>query len=106
MINSGLVAESILPNFPPTKHYVLGDLTMDIRNTYVVGESYMATELTYHKADRVETRYFKHYVYTLSEIKRLLARHGLQTIDVYNSTAQVAYELGDAQMYLVVKKRQ
>ncbi len=105
VINSGLVAESILPNFPLTKHYVLGDLTMDIQNAYVVGESYMATELTYTKADRVEKQYFKHYVYTLSEIKRLLARYGLQTIAVFNSTEQLPYQLGDAQIYLVAEKK-
>jgi SAM-dependent methyltransferase len=104
VINSGLVAESILPNFPVTKQFVLGGLTMDIRNTYVVEESYMATELTYHKGDRVEVHYFKHYVYTLSEIRRLLARHGLLTIAVYNSTEQQLYELGDGQMYLVAEK--
>ena len=104
VVNSGLVAESILPNFPQTKHYVLGDLTMDIRNEYVVGESYMATELTYTKGDHVEKQYFKHYVYTLSEIKRLLARFGLQTVAVYNSTEQQPYQLGDAQLYLVAQK--
>ncbi len=105
VINSGLVAESILPNFPKTKHFVLGDLTMDIRNEYVVGESYMATELTYTKADRVEKQYFKHYVYTLSETKRLLARYGLQTVAVYSSTEQQPYQLGDAQVYLVAEKQ-
>lgn len=104
VINSGLVAESILPNFPRTKHFVLGDLTMDIRNTYEVGESYMATELTYTQADRVEQHYFKHYVYTLAEIKRLLAGCGLQPVVVYNSTEQHRYDLGDAQMYLVAEK--
>jgi len=104
VINSGLVAESILPNFPKTKHYVLGDLTMDIRNEYVVGESYMATELTYAQANHIEKQYFKHYVYTLAEIKRLLARYGLQTVAVYNSTEQIPYELGDPQIYLVARK--
>jgi cyclopropane fatty-acyl-phospholipid synthase-like methyltransferase len=104
VLNSGLVAESILPNFPLTKHYVLGDLQMDIRNTYVVGDSCMATELTYSQADRVEKQYFKHYVYTLSSIKRLLARYGLETVAVYNSTEQLPYQLGDAQLYLVAQK--
>lgn len=105
VINSGLVAESILPNFPKTGHYVLGDLTMDISNAYVVGESYMATELTYTKEDRSETHYFKHYVYTLSEIRRLLASYGLRTIAVYNSTDKGTYQLEDRQIYLVAEKR-
>ncbi|AUD07220.1 class I SAM-dependent methyltransferase [Spirosoma pollinicola] len=104
VINSGLVAESILTHFPQTGHHVLGDLTMDIRNSYVIGESYMATELTYTKPDRTETHYFKHYVFTLSEIKRMLIQHGLRTIAVYNSTEKLDYHLGDQQMYLVAEK--
>lgn len=104
VINSGLVAESILPNFPKTGHYVLGDLTMDISNAYVIGDSYMATTLTYTKEDRSEVHRFKHYVYTLSEIKRLLSKHGLRTVAVYNSTEKLDYQLGDRQIYLVAEK--
>lgn len=105
VVNSGLVAESVLPNFPKTGHYVLGDLTMDINNAYVVNDSYMATELKYTRENRSETHCFKHYVYTLSEIKRLLASYGLRTIAVYNSTDKETYQLGDQQMYLVAEKQ-
>ncbi len=104
VVNSGLVAESILPNFPKTNRYVLGDLTMDITNSYVIDESYMATQLTYTKADRTEVHTFKHYVYTLSEIKRWLEQYGMQTVAVYNSTEMEPYKLGDQQMYLVAQK--
>ncbi len=105
VINSGLLAESILPNFPQTGHYVLGDLTMDINNTYVVDGSYMATELTYTKAGRVEKHQFKHYVYTFSAVKQLLAKHGLRIIAAYNSTKKGIYQLGDQQVYLVGEKQ-
>ena len=104
VINSGLVAESILPNFPKTHQVLLGDLIMDISNSYVVDESYMATEITYTKPGRSEVHRFKHYVYTLSEIKRLLERYGLRTIAVYKSTEKEMYQLGDQQIYLVAEK--
>ena len=104
VINSGMVAESRLPNFPKTGHYVLGDLTMDISNTYAINDSCMLTELTYTKGNQVEVHHFKHYVYTLAEIKRLLKRHNLQTIAVYKSTDRMDYQLGDQQMYLVAEK--
>ncbi len=105
IINSGLVAESILPDFPKTGHYPLDGITMDISNEYLVGESCMATELTYTKGSQTEVHRFKHYVYTLSEIKRLLAKHGLQTVAVYKSTEKLTYQLGDKQIYLVAEKR-
>ena len=104
VINSGMVAESRLPNFPKTGHYVLDELTMDISNSYAVGDSCMLTELTYTKAGHTEVHHFKHYVFTLSEIKRLLAGHGLVTIDVYKSTEKQLYQFGDQQLYLVAEK--
>lgn len=105
VINSGMIAESILPNFPKTGHYELGDLTMDINNIHVMEEGCMATELTYTKGEHSETHAFKHYIYTLTEVKRLLATHGLRTIDVYNSTDMGTYQLGDQQIYLVAEKQ-
>lgn len=105
VINSGMVAESILTHFPLTNRYVLGDLTMDILNSYEAEDSCMVTKLTYTKADRLEKHYFKHYVYTLAEIKRLLADCGLHTIAVFNSPAKMKYQLGDQQMYLVAEKQ-
>ncbi len=104
VINSGMVAESVLSHFPETGHYELGDLTMDIRNSYAVGESCMLTEITYTKASQREVHHFKHYVYTLAQIKRLLAQHNLQTIAVYKSTDKLDYQRGDQQMYLVAQK--
>lgn len=104
VVHSGMVAESILSHFPETGHYVLGDLTMDIRNTYAIEESCMLTELTYTKENQVEVHHFKHYVYTLAEIKRLLKRHNMHTIAVYQSTDSQDYQLGDRQLYLVAEK--
>ena len=105
VINSGLLAESILPNFPKTGHYVLGDLTMDIRNAHSMEEGCMVTELTYTQAERTEKHAFKHYIYTLTEVKRLLATYGLQTIAMHNSTEKGAYQLGDQQIYLIAEKQ-
>ena len=104
VINSGVVAECILPNFPKANQYVLGDLVMDISNSYFARESYMATEITYTKNGLSEEHSFKHYVYTLSEIIRLLKKHGLATIEVYNSTDMQPFQMGDKQMYLVAEK--
>ncbi|MDB5239730.1 MAG: Methyltransferase protein [Spirosoma sp.] len=105
VINSGVFAESILAHFPKTGQYVLGDLTMDVSNTYVVEDSYMATELTYTKGDHKEKHYFKHFVYTISEVRRLLERHGLSIIAIYNSTEKAPYQLGDQQAYVVAQKQ-
>ncbi len=104
VINSGLLAESVLAHFPKTGHYELSDLTVDINNSYVVTESCMVTELTYTINERIDKQRFKHYVYTLSEVKRLLASCGLHVLAVYNSTDKQPYQLGDHQAYIVAEK--
>ncbi|MEJ7679830.1 MAG: class I SAM-dependent methyltransferase [Segetibacter sp.] len=53
IINSGMVAESILPKIPPEKTYTLEGLTMQVNNEYVVNDSYMVSHLTYTKNNHI-----------------------------------------------------
>ena len=104
IINSGMVAESILPHFPPEKTYILGDLTMQIKNEYNVEDSYMVSHLSYSKNDDSENHSYKHYVYTIGEIKRILGSHGLSIIALYKNYNKEPYTLGDQQLNLVCEK--
>ena len=107
IINSGMIAESILPNFAhysENKTYTVGDITMDVTNVYHVEDSYMVSHLLYTKDGKTEEHSYKHYVFTLGEIKRLLKLYGLHTIATYSSTSKEAYKLGDQQVYIVAQK--
>jgi hypothetical protein len=48
---------------------------------------------------------FKHHVYTVAELIRLLNKFDLKTIALYNSANKAEYKLGDAQIYLVAEKK-
>ncbi|RMG28446.1 MAG: class I SAM-dependent methyltransferase [Bacteroidetes bacterium] len=105
LIHSGMVAESILPNFSPHETYELPDLTMDIHNTYVADGSYVISQLTYSRNGRQSEQHaFKHYVYTIGEIQRMLHSHQLETIGLYRSTQKEPFRMGDPQLYLVAEK--
>lgn len=104
VINSGMVAESILPRIPPEKTYDLGDLTMQVNNEYVVSDSYMISHLKYTKNNQSEVHSFKHYVYSIGEIKRLLELFGLKIIAMYSAVDKTPYKLGDAQVYITAEK--
>ncbi|MCY7421545.1 MAG: class I SAM-dependent methyltransferase [Chitinophagaceae bacterium] len=109
IINSGMIAESILPNFSNyRKHnsYTVGNITMEVTNVYNVEDSYMISNLLYTKDGTTEEHSFKHYVFTLGEVKRLLKLYGLRTIATYSSTSKVDYSLGDQQVYIVAEKEQ
>jgi cyclopropane fatty-acyl-phospholipid synthase-like methyltransferase len=107
IINSGMIAESILPNFlnySKNNTYNVGNITMDVSNTYNAEESYMLSNLLYTKEGRKEEHSFKHYVFTMAEIKRLLKLYGLSIIGTYSSTSKDEYNIGDRQVYIVAKK--
>lgn len=107
IINSGMLAESILPNlsnYAENKIYTVGNIAMEVTNIYHVEDSYMISHLLYTKEGKTEEHAFKHYVFTLGEVKRLLQSYGLQTIGTYSSTAKEPYKLGDQQIYIVAKK--
>ncbi|HKC67356.1 MAG TPA: class I SAM-dependent methyltransferase, partial [Bacteroidia bacterium] len=104
IVNSGMIAESILPNFAKDKLFTVGDINMRVQNTYDAENSYMISKLTYTKNNISEEHAFKHYVFTLSEVKRLLAKYDLQVIGTYSSPDGLTYKLGDAQIYMVAEK--
>ena len=104
VINSGMLAESILPKIPLEKTYVLGDLSMHINNEYVVNDSYMISHLQYEMNNRSEQHSYKHYVYTVGEIKRLLAAFDLKITDLFSGFDKALYKLGDQQVYIVCEK--
>ncbi|MEP7321495.1 MAG: class I SAM-dependent methyltransferase [Saprospiraceae bacterium] len=104
IINSGMIAESILPNFSKNKSFTLDDMTLDITNEYHVEESYMVSHLLYTKENEKETHSFKHYVFTLGEVHRLLSDHGLKIIATYNGPSKEIYTLGNPQVYIVAEK--
>ncbi len=107
IINSGMVAESVLPNFShynKVNVYTVGNITMNVFNQYNVQDSFMVSRLLYTKEGNTEEHIFKHYVYTLGEINRLLKLYGLHTIATYSSTLKEEYTLADKQVYIVAIK--
>ncbi len=107
IINSGMIAESILPNFSnyrKNNSYTVENIKMDVNNIYNVEDSYMISNLLYTKEGKTEEHSFKHYVFTLGEVKRLLKSCGLRTIATYSSTSKTDYNLGDQQVYIVARK--
>jgi SAM-dependent methyltransferase len=104
IINSGMVAESILTNFLKELSYSFDDLKMDISNSYNIDESYLISKILYTKGDNIEEHSFKHYVFTIGEIKRLLYSFDLDIIGTYCSTDKKPYKFGDNQIYIVAQK--
>ena len=107
IINSGMIAESILPNFlhySNHKSYTIGDIRMDVSNFYNAVSSYMVSTLQYTKNGNIEEHAFKHYVFTMGEINRMMLAAGLIIVTCYASIEKTTYKLGDQQVYIIAEK--
>jgi hypothetical protein len=56
------------------------------------------------KEGKREEHSFKHFVFTLGEVKRLLKLFGLKTIATYGSLSKEEYKMGDQQIYIVAER--
>jgi len=107
IINSGMMAESILPNFQQyvkNNIYNIGNIVMEITNIYDASKSVLKSHLKYIKEGKTETHSLKHYVFTLADVSRILAKYGFQILATYNSLAKEEFKLGDQQVYIVAEK--
>ncbi len=110
IINYTMLAESILPSFKEDVHqamcdsYLIGDITKNTYNTYDVDEGCIIIDILYSKNNKREDHIYKHYIYTLSEIKRLLKQCGLNIIATYNATSKTSFKFGDMVIYIVAEK--
>ena len=99
-----MLAESIFPIFSASKSFVVEDISMEITNSYFQKEGYMRSDILYKRDGVEESHFFKHYVFTLAEVIRLLLSCNLKTIGTYGSLDEKEFELGDPQIYIVAEK--
>jgi SAM-dependent methyltransferase len=104
LIDSGMVAESILVNLKPEMDFTIGEIGFQVRSEYLAVESCLHSKFTFTQGGRSETREIWHWVFTVGEIRRMLAAAGLRTLATYGSLNREPYQLGSHYLYLVCEK--
>jgi len=105
VIQTGSVAETLLPNLEERVWYQVEDILFAISNKYLAAESCLETETTFVRNGKTEVRKFWHWVYTVGELRRMLAEAGLKTIELYGSTDMQPFALGSHYLHLVAQKQ-
>lgn len=105
VIDSGMIAESILPHLPHQLWFRSNGIWMLFESSYVVAESRLDTACTFIEDGREETRRFSHWVYTLGEITRMLAEAGMEVTATCGSCDGEPYRVGSRYAYLVAWRR-
>ncbi len=104
LLDTGAVAESILANLKPELVYTIGEIGFHVQNEYLAAESCLHSTFTFTKNGASETREIWHWVFTVGEIRRMLAAAGLRTVATYSSLTREPYQLGSHYLYLVCEK--
>jgi len=104
VLDTGMAAESILPNLDEKNWVELGDLIFLIENEYCVSESRLDTRFTFVRQGTTQVRRAYHHVFTVSEIRRMLEEAGLTLKGLFSSTDQEPYSVGDPNLIVFAVK--
>jgi 2-polyprenyl-3-methyl-5-hydroxy-6-metoxy-1,4-benzoquinol methylase len=104
VIDTGAVAEAILPALKEREWYQIDDIIFAIENRYLADVSCLETKGTFVQNGKLESRTWWHWVYTVGELRRMLEGAGLAVTDLYSSTDQQPFKLGDQRLIVVAEK--
>jgi len=104
LVNTGAIAESILPTVQQKDWIEVEDILLLSERCYHSEDSVVQSNYRIIKQGQTEIKTAYHYVFTLAEIRRLLAEAGFSEIKQYGALDKSPYKLGDRQAYIVAKK--
>ncbi len=105
ILETGMAAESILPDFEEQSSHEVGDINTTIEERYLADESCIDSEYIFERHGISETRLAKHWIYTTAEIRRMLERAGLEVLDCFGSLKCEPYKLGSEELFVVSAAR-
>lgn len=104
ILNTGVVAESLLPNYKEREWYQFDDMLFAIENHYRADVSCLETKMTFIRDGKTEIRESLHWVYTAAEIRRMLDRAGFTVLETYGSIQSKPFQLGSQELFVVAQK--
>jgi SAM-dependent methyltransferase len=104
-LETGIVAESFLPNFQQRRWYELGGLLFLVHNRHDHVRGGFETEYIFVKEGQVERRIGWQRVYTFNELARLVAAAGFGEIEAFGSVTRELFRLGSDRLYLTATRQ-
>jgi SAM-dependent methyltransferase len=104
-MDSGLVAESILPRLEPRQEATIGDVLFVEENHYHAREGCLETRYTFVRGGESQTRTGLHWIFTAAEIVRFFEDAGLRVEGLHRSLSGEPFEAGSPLLVLVAARR-
>jgi SAM-dependent methyltransferase len=103
-IDTGMTAESILPNLPINRWHRIGEIIMLAEYSYGCRDSRLDITYTFIRDGVVESRPSCSYVFTLAELIRMVDEAGLRVDGAYRSVQREPFELRAPRLLLSLVK--
>jgi SAM-dependent methyltransferase len=103
-MDTGMVAETILPSLRDHDETQIGDVRFIEDNTYHADTSCLETRYTFVRAGVSQTRVGLHWIYTIGEISRFFTDAGISVTALYGSLDEAPFAVGDRLLYLVARR--
>jgi SAM-dependent methyltransferase len=101
IVNTGMAAESVLPDFEEQSCHEMGDIVMSIKERYLAEESCVDSEYIFERNGEIDSRKAKHWIYTVAEIRRMLERAGFRVLHCFGSLKGEPFKLGSRELFVV-----
>lgn len=103
VIDSGAVAECLLPVFQEQRSFEVGGITLVADSRYDHSEGRIFTQYSFIRDGQTETRPSSQRVYTYHELTGLLSETELEPVNAYSSLTEDPFKLGAHRLLLVLR---
>jgi len=104
IIETGMAAESVISKFEAESSHQIEDILCTIKEQYLAEESCIDTEYVFEQNGKIESRYAKHWIYTVAEIRRMVERAGFEVLNLYGSLKREPYTLGADELFVIARR--
>ncbi len=104
VLESGAVAESLLPSLQHERQLRIGDIDFLSTNTYNAAESRLDITYTFIRGDRRETKPSHLWIHSAAEIARMLKRAGMEPIQLLGGIDGSPYTLGSPRLIAIARR--
>ncbi|HYX29793.1 MAG TPA: methyltransferase domain-containing protein [Pyrinomonadaceae bacterium] len=101
VVETGMAAESVIPDFEEQSCHEMGDLSITIKERYIAEESCIDSEYIFERDGKRESRLAREWIYTVAELRRMLNRSGFEVLNLYGSLKGEPYKLRSRELLIV-----
>lgn len=105
VIDTGSIAESILPSLQQRRWIAIGDILFLSSATYDVNESRLDVEYTFVRGDVRETKTAHTSIFTTGELRDMLEASGLEVESMLASPKGEPFRLGSPRLIVIARRR-